>query len=52
MLQVNPYPIHTPIRDPAVMAAVFPIGETHHRNHSPSTPRTPSFNYVKGKLFG
>ncbi|MFS7998233.1 hypothetical protein Hanom_Chr12g01151311 [Helianthus anomalus] len=23
------------------MAAVFLIGETHHRNHSPSMPRTP-----------
>ncbi|KAF5799557.1 hypothetical protein HanXRQr2_Chr07g0305851 [Helianthus annuus] len=23
------------------MAAVFPIGETYHRNHSPKTPRSP-----------
>ncbi|KAJ0436261.1 hypothetical protein HanIR_Chr17g0902661 [Helianthus annuus] len=38
---VNPHPKPTPIRDPAGMAAVFPIGERGHRNPLPSTPRTP-----------
>ncbi|KAJ0615790.1 hypothetical protein HanIR_Chr02g0083271 [Helianthus annuus] len=38
---VTPHRYHSPIRVPALMAAMFPIRDNGHRMSSPLTPRAP-----------